>query len=213
MARLSRLFSRKDAGTPAAEQASAKQRRRVAEVTAAPASSPLPPAPQPDVSVTPPRHGAANDGQQGNGAPPEPVVAAGDTHEPARRHHRADLRTPQQADPALRVRRTVLPFLSVDATICDDAHGKLHVFTKQVSRGRSYCCACVILWFFRRLWVRVLNADWLAQQAHPDRKAAAANLAAASRLELCVDVENDWSITLEFLHLVSSEPKQRIPVT
>ena len=40
-------------------------------------------------------------------------------------------------------------------------------------------------------------------QAHPDRKAAAANLAAASRLELCVDVEREWNITLEFLHLAS----------
>ncbi len=40
-------------------------------------------------------------------------------------------------------------------------------------------------------------------QAHPDRKAAAANLTAASRLELCVDVQREWSITLEFLHLVS----------
>ena len=103
MARLSRLFSRKDAGTPAPDQASAKQRKRVAEVTAAPASSPLPPAPQPDVSVTPPHH-AADDGQQYNGALTEPEVAAAETNEPARRHHRADLRTPQQADPALKVR-------------------------------------------------------------------------------------------------------------
>lgn len=47
-------------------------------------------------------------------------------------------------------------------------------------------------------------------QAHPDRKAAAANLAAASRLELCVDVEREWSVTLQFLRLVSSECRQRI---
>ncbi len=103
MARLSRLFSRKDAGTPAPDQASTKQRKRVAEVTAAPASSPLPPARQPDVSVTPPHH-TAHDGQQDDGGLQDPDAAAAETTEPARRHHRADLRTPQQADPSLRVR-------------------------------------------------------------------------------------------------------------
>ncbi len=104
MARLSRLFSRKDAGTPPPDQASAKQRKRVAEVTAAPASSPLPPAPQPDVSVTPPHH-TADDGQQDDAGLQDPDLAAAENTEPARRHHRADLRTPQQADTTLRVRR------------------------------------------------------------------------------------------------------------
>ena len=106
MARLSRLFSRKDAGPPAPDQASTKSQKRVADITAASASSPLPPAPQADVSVSHP-HGIADDGPQSR----VPVAQLDSDCEPreqgapARRHHWADLRTPQQADAALKVRR------------------------------------------------------------------------------------------------------------
>ena len=138
MARLSRLFSRKDAGSPAPDRTSTKQRRRVAEVTAAPASSPLPPAPQQDVSVTPP-HYAANAGQRGSGAVPEPDAVAADTSETARRHHRADLRTPQQADPALRVRRRI-SYFPMDIR---RRPAKLHLRGKHIiAIPSSSCCFC-----------------------------------------------------------------------
>jgi hypothetical protein len=107
MARLSRLFSRKDAGPPASDPHAQKSQRRVAEVTAAPASSPLPLPAQTAGSAFPaatPPHGSVEDGAREHGATPETDAAAQQDGAPARRHHLADLRTPAQADPSLKVR-------------------------------------------------------------------------------------------------------------
>ena len=109
MVRLSRLFSRKDAGPPASDRHATKSQKRVAEVTAAPASSPLPLPRRPAHSSFPaatPSHDNSQDGTRDDGAAPETDAAVQQDGAAARRHHLADLRTPAQADPSLRVRST-----------------------------------------------------------------------------------------------------------
>ena len=155
MVRLSRLFSRKDAGAPASDQHIKPTQKRVTEVTAAPPSAPLPPPAQSAGSSFPaatPRHVSVADDTREDVAAPETDAAAQQDGAPARRHHVADLRTPAQADPLVRVRIT--PVLAVSVA---GGASNWHVYTHvSAARKRPF-------FLTRQPWIVVSDELHIAQ--------------------------------------------------